>query len=123
MPRRSVAYGRVQRYGSTSPASSPTRGFVAVDPCGGEVRGLTNDAAMQASSQTRRSHARVDVVDAADAPAYLAKNLPAVVRLPGAAAWLERWSPEAMEARFGATIELEDAVAVYVEGRSDRRWR
>lgn len=100
----------------------PLRGFVAVVSCGGEVRGLSNDAAMQASSQTRRSHARVDVVDAADAPAYLAKNRPAVVRLPGAAAWLERWSPEAMEARFGgATIELEDAVAVYVGERVRRR--
>ena len=77
---------------------------------------------MQPRTQSRRSHARVDVVDAADAQAYLAKNRPVVVRLPHVEAWLERWSPEAMEARFGeATIELEDAVAVYVGERARRR--
>lgn len=77
---------------------------------------------MQPRTQSRRSHARVDVVDAADAQAYLAENRPVVVRLPHVEAWLARWSPEAMEARFGeATIELEDAVAVYVGERARRR--
>jgi hypothetical protein len=74
-------------------------------------------------------HSPVDVIDAravpreaVDAHVYLAKNRPVVVRLPGAQAWLDRWSPEAMCARFGgATIEVEDAQEVYVGERALRQ--
>lgn len=81
--------------------------------------------ATSSSARERRLYPSVPVVEGLDPSAlrrdFLAQNQPVVARLGDARAWLDRWQPEALCARFGdATIDTEETREVYVGERALR---